>query len=64
MEHILCAVACREPTKAGGTQGGFLEENPQPLTTIPPSAHFFIHMFNKHLLRAECGFCFLDKLAS
>lgn len=49
MEHILHVVAFREPTKAGGTQEGFLEENPQPLTIIPPSTHFFIHMFNKHL---------------
>lgn len=49
MEHILHVVAFREPTKAGGTQEGFLEENPQPLTIILPSTHFFIHMFNKHL---------------
>ena len=59
MEQILWTAACREPTKAEGTQEGFLEENPEPLTIIPPFIHFFIHMFSKHLLRAECGSVFL-----
>lgn len=37
-----------------------------PLTTIPSFVHFFIHTFNKHLLRAKLtvALCFPGKLAS
>lgn len=50
-----------EPSKSS-----WKRRNLNSLTTIPPFIRFFIHIFNKHLLRAKLrvALCFLDKLAS
>lgn len=57
MEHIVHVEAFQKKEKleeSGKTS--WKKGKLSSLITTPPFVHFFIYIFNKHLLRAECGF--------